>query len=768
MIGALASAVRGLRLGGPGARPARLARHSMRSKLTGTMALVALLAVGALTATQTYFEFSRLRSAAALQDLTVARLASTNVDTLLSQTVQELNTLAANPQLVAGVIAHDDAAMNAAMEAMIPADPDLTVLAVLDTSGVFWASSNKSKGALGLDYSDQPHVSMPLQGAPLGMTAARLGLTTGLPVVPLGVPIRGPDGQVIGVLQGSLSLAHLSEQLKEIRVSDSGYVGLLAADGMVLADRDISLILNQLPAPSVAVNAALQGQSGVQEDAVGADGLAMISAAEPVRTTNWVVHVESPLTDALAPLRARFEQAAVVGVLALLLAFLTGVWFARRLTAPIGILRGATRSMEHGEYQPGSLQIRSGDEFEDLAADFDVMALQLAESEARYRVTSELTSDFAYAYIVRADGSLVPEWSTDALTRITGYSLADVVERGSWQGLAHPDDAEIAALGRERLNSGRPYVNEFRILTRSGETRTLRIHARPVWDSELGRITHIFGAAQDITERKRVEEELIAARGEAEAAQRAEELKSEMIATVSHELRTPLTVLQGFSELLMMREVSAPLRTSWTGMIHTESLRLAQIIEDLLQVGRLENGVVPISLRPVEVANLSRDIVQRFAARPESLHSFVLECAEAELWASADHERLTQVLENLLSNAVKYSPAGGEVRVALHRVAETVEIAVSDQGLGIPEEELGKLFTRFHRVAANSRDTIRGTGLGLYITRQLVERQGGTIRVASKVGVGSTFTFTLAVATETTDLTEFLSSPDPSRQSVHA
>src|SRR5207247_1672963 len=113
--------------------------------------------------------------------------------------------------------------------------------------------------------------------------------------------------------------------------------------------------------------------------------------------------------------------------------------------------------------------------------------------------------------------------------------------------------------------------------------------------------------------------------------------------------------------------------------------------------------------------------------------------------ALADRERVTQILENLVSNAVKYSPAGGAIKVSLSRQVDRVFVAISDSGLGIPRDELPKLFTRFHRVEGADRAPIRGTGLGLYITRELVDRHGGTIWAESQVGKGTTFTFTLPV-----------------------
>lgn len=132
----------------------------------------------------------------------------------------------------------------------------------------------------------------------------------------------------------------------------------------------------------------------------------------------------------------------------------------------------------------------------------------LRESEARYRIISELTSDFTYAFRVEPDGRLVWEWLTEAFTRITGYTLDEINAGGGWEGLVHPDDRPVIARRWEYLRSGRDDVCDLRIVTKAGETRLLLDHSRPVWEEAEGRVVRVFGAAQDITVRKRWEEAL--------------------------------------------------------------------------------------------------------------------------------------------------------------------------------------------------------------------------------------------------------------------
>ena len=288
------------------------------------------------------------------------------------------------------------------------------------------------------------------------------------------------------------------------------------------------------------------------------------------------------------------------------------------------------------------------------------------------------------------------------------------------------------------------WQGQVNVLRRDATVIPVHLIASVVRDG-AGATSGVVALVRDLSEERTRQEELIQARSQAAAYQRGESLKSELISIVSHELRTPLTALQGFSELLLTREASSDDARLWTVTINQEAKHLAKILDDLLNVSRIEGGAVRLHLAPTLIENVTRQVVSLFSAQ-SARHEFVLDIEDAELAVSADRERLTQILDNLLSNAVKYTPSGGTIRVVVTTCDGQAAVAVTDEGLGIPSEELPKLFTRFHRVDTPDRVSIRGTGLGLYITEQLVTMHGGTISVKSEVGQGSTFTFTLPLA----------------------
>ena len=232
------------------------------------------------------------------------------------------------------------------------------------------------------------------------------------------------------------------------------------------------------------------------------------------------------------------------------------------------------------------------------------------------------------------------------------------------------------------------------------------------------------------------------------ARQEIDRRQTEFVGIVSHELRTPLTALLGFSELLLTRDVPDADRREWTALLHSGAQRLRHLVEQLLDVSRLDEGRLELRPARVPVAEAVQEALESFAALPPAYR--IEQSYRGEpLEAVADRDKLVQVLTNLVSNAVKYSPDGGLVRVDGRPQGSTVRISVTDEGLGIPPEEMATIFDRFHRVDDERRRTIEGAGLGLNITRQLVEMQGGRIDVYS-LGPrrGSTFTVVLPAAAD--------------------
>ncbi|MGC8813482.1 ATP-binding protein [Dictyoglomus sp.] len=225
-------------------------------------------------------------------------------------------------------------------------------------------------------------------------------------------------------------------------------------------------------------------------------------------------------------------------------------------------------------------------------------------------------------------------------------------------------------------------------------------------------------------------------------AKELDRMKSEFVANVSHELKTPLTAIKGYSELLMKMNLPPERVRNYYQIIYKESERLTQLVNDLLEVSRIESGRIELKKDMVEIRKIIKERATFFQTRT-SKHTIVLQFPEYPTFVLGDSARLTQVFHNLLDNAIKYSPNGGNVWVRVADKMEDILIEVQDQGVGIPPEHLPHIFDRFYRVDSSLRKSTSGTGLGLSIVKSIVEAHGGKISATSKVGEGTTFTIRL-------------------------
>lgn len=225
-----------------------------------------------------------------------------------------------------------------------------------------------------------------------------------------------------------------------------------------------------------------------------------------------------------------------------------------------------------------------------------------------------------------------------------------------------------------------------------------------------------------------------------------EQVKSDFVSTVSHELRTPLTSIYGFAETLLREDIafSDDERRTFLGYIASESQRLTEIVDSLLNVARLDTGDLEVHLLPTDVRAVAGQAVERARVAEADGHRFVVDLSDDPLRVEADAEKLRQVLSILLDNALRYSPDGGTVTIGAVRKRDVVEISVTDEGIGIPHADHEQIFRKFYRgTDASIRAGAGGTGLGLFIARGLVTAMGGRIWVASHEGGGARFAFEL-------------------------
>jgi PAS domain S-box-containing protein len=255
-----------------------------------------------------------------------------------------------------------------------------------------------------------------------------------------------------------------------------------------------------------------------------------------------------------------------------------------------------------------------------------------------------------------------------------------------------------------------------------------------------------FVLAEDLTESRRLELELGKSQARAESNAELDRAKDEMVSIVSHEMRTPLASIVGFTELMVSRDVTPKLRRKYLGVMLQEGLRLAALIDDFLDLRRIEGRHQSMRLAPADLGALIKRAVDLTSNAGGSIE---LRLPEDLPLVRIDSDSIFRVMTNLLSNARKYSPDGGAIVVGAGVVDGMLEVYVQDAGLGVPVESLTLLFEKFYRVETADRRTIKGTGLGLAISKNIVEAHRGKIAVQSAgLGKGSRFYFTIPLIHE--------------------
>jgi signal transduction histidine kinase len=249
---------------------------------------------------------------------------------------------------------------------------------------------------------------------------------------------------------------------------------------------------------------------------------------------------------------------------------------------------------------------------------------------------------------------------------------------------------------------------------------------------EVGGLITAFNQMAESLESARRELE-----GQNEQLRESERLKSELVNTVSHELRTPLSGVLGFTRLLLTRDFDSETRRHYLGIVDAQARRLSELIEEFLDVRRIEEGRFERAEELVDMAPLLRDEAQLYSAQSRK-HRLALDLPNAPLPVMGNADRLRQVIGNLLSNAIKYSPQGGIVELTAEVDEDAVRVRVRDQGIGIPAHQQPRIFTKFFRGDA-AASGITGTGLGLAVSRDIVESHGGRIGFTSTEGEGTTF-----------------------------
>ena len=433
------------------------------------------------------------------------------------------------------------------------------------------------------------------------------------------------------------------------------------------------------------------------------------------------IYIEADIEKIFKQLNEINRIFAVGTVMALVITAILGILVARTITRPISDMRRQAQAMTKGNFAR-KVRVYGTDEIGQLAIAFNNLTNRLQESqsttEAERRKLASVLSNMTDGVIATdRKGRIIlindPALSLLHVTRETTLnrpiaSVLGIDQDYSFEDLIYMQDS----VNLNFSTSDVPYI--------------LRANFSVI-QKETGFVNGLITVLHDITEQEKIDME-----------------RREFVANVSHELRTPLTTMRSYLEALAdgawKDENIAP---HFLNVTQTETERMIRLVNDLLQLSKMDSNEYELNFEFVEFNKFFERIIDRFEMSKSQHVEFIRLLPETSYFVEIDTDKLTQVIDNIISNALKYSPDGGNIRFGFTVHDNMLKVMISDDGMGIPKENVGRIFDRFYRVDRARARSMGGTGLGLAIAREMIEAHGGKIWAESEEGVGTTVFFTL-------------------------
>jgi signal transduction histidine kinase/HAMP domain-containing protein len=628
------------------------------------------------------------------------------------------------------------------------------------------------------------------------------------PYMTIAVPIERFAGDALGVLIAEVNLKYVWEVVSRIKVGQAGYIYVVSADGDLIAHPDISLVLQKRRVKDLPqVQAALAGGAGVSMAQPNLSGQKVFAASAPISDLGWAVVVERPAAEAYSPLYASILRTSILLLLGLGMAILASVVIGRRVVRPVEMLRRGAARIGAGDLDH-RLEIRTGDELQALADEFNRMTTQLQESHANLeRQVEERTRELArsveelkalgevsQAVSSSLDLQTVLTTVVDRAVQISGasagviYEYDEAIQEFRLRASHGVEEELIDILMRARIQVGTGAVGRaaatrapVQVTDMLNEGGTILPQARPllaqsgyqsllavpllieqqivgglvIYRPESGSFSHeVVNLLQTFATQSVLAIQnarlFLEIEDKGHQIEIASKHKSQFLANMSHELRTPLNAILGYTELIMddiYGEVPEKIRDV-LDRVQKSGHHLLSLINAVLDLSKIEAGQLTLSLSDYsikEVVYTAMTSVESLAA--EKQLNMAVEFGPDLPTGKGDERRIAQVLLNLLGNAIKFTDFG-EVKICVTTADGTFLVAVSDTGPGISTDDQGRIFEEFHQADSSSTKQKGGTGLGLAIAQRIIEMHGGRIWVESSPGKGATFWFTLPVRVE--------------------
>lgn len=513
-----------------------------------------------------------------------------------------------------------------------------------------------------------------------------------------------------------------SNDIKEVRVIDARY--------QILATSDINnqSIVGQRSMDDL-VRKSITAKDSFDSISLDSERHRIWILATPIIYKGEVIgtlYIESNIENIFGQMNEINQILAGGTAVALVITVILGILIAQTITRPISDMRRQAQAMAKGNFSR-KVRVYGSDEIGQLAIAFNHLTNRLQESQStteaeRRKLASVLTNMTDGVIATDRKGRVI--LINDPALRLLRVPREMVLNRPI-----------ISVLGIDPVHSFEDliHLNEAINLDLSSNERPFILRANfSVIQKETGFVNGLIAVLHDNTEQEKVDME-----------------RREFVANVSHELRTPLTTMSSYLEALAdgawKDQEIAP---SFLQVTQTETHRMIRLVNDLLQLSKMDSRDYDLNREIVNFNQFFNRIIDRFELSKSEHVTFVRVLSDKAYYVDIDTDKLTQVMDNIISNAIKYSPDGGNIRFGVVVDDSTLKVMISDDGMGIPSENVDRVFDRFYRVDRARARSMGGTGLGLAIAREMIEAHGGRIWAESEEGRGTTIFFTLEILTD--------------------
>ena len=754
--------------------------HSLRTRITVGMLVtgISVLWITALSLSHTLRQ--DMEATISAQQFSTISLIARELDRSIKERLSVVESISG--RLSEDILRHPDAVQSYLEQRDIPESTFNWGIIVIDANGVALASTPQRLNRRGVDFSKYPMVQEVLHDGQIHITDPLVSEHSHQPIVAMLVPISGAQGQAIGAVIGviNLSAPNFLDEISTAKYGRTGDFFVTAPQSRsYVASSDKRRIMKVGPPPGInpVYDRYIDGYDG-SGVALSSRGVVELSSSRRIPTTGWLMQSVLPADEAFASIALMQQHLLLISAALTIFAALLSWWWLRRQLSPMAETSELLSQMRDGNIPRQPLPIRRMDELGQLTAAFNGLqeVIIAEESKAaehaantRLRRIVSYVPGVVFQYRRHPDGSGSFPFASDGISEIYGVTPEEMEHSAdSIRKMVHPEDKErLFATLDASARDLTPWRVEYRINHPGGALKWLLVNAIPE-KSDQDTILW-YGFIADITETKAMEAELRSALSEQKRkdqeieryrnhleqlvsartadleqaraeAERLAKIKSEFLANMSHEIRTPLHGVLGMAHIgLRTAGEDSRAHEAFAKIINSGTLLLG-IINDILDLSKMEAGMLKIEATDVELHPILDETLEMMRSRAtgKGIALEINKTPDFPLTCQSDPLRLRQILLNLLSNAVKFTEAG-TVRLDADREDDQLIFRVADTGIGIADSQISKIFNSFEQGDNSTTRKFGGTGLGLAITERIVKQMGGSIHVNSTPGHGSIF-----------------------------